>query len=357
MKNLSPIKKLVLGMAAVAVTISLITANNLASVMLIVASREVGTNQTVQTNTSGNTVVGNNSGSSSSTGNTSTGNTSTGNTSTGNTSNDNAQTVTPPSSGTSTNTNDAGNSGSSDSGASTDAPSGDKNDAPAGDAGDKNEADKPAEDNAGGKEKTTAEIVDMYKKAVNNAKTNAKSVVRVRDGALNYKGHVQAGALSSAASSLMGMFMVADEASIEVKNEPFTNNDIPPANATSNLTEAGVVKAECKEEGDYYIVTIVAKDQVNPTAGADGVGSVSSVIEEGTITGSISSVPGLSLSNISIAYENVTAVAKIEKSTGNLVNIKTDAPCILSLDAKLLLASIEGAEVGIEVISEFAMTY
>ena len=202
---------------------------------------------------------------------------------------------------------------------------------------------------------TTEQIVDLYKKGMDKVHTNAKTAVRVKDGALNYNGIVEAGKLSDAASTLMGMFMVADEASIEVKNEEWDKTKVPPA--TCNLTAAGVKSASCKEEGGKYIVTITAIDQVNPKAGSDGVGSVIDVIQEETITGSISSVPGLSLSNISIAYENVTVVATIDKATGNIENIKINAPCVLQLSAKLFVASIDNAKVGIQVISEFAMTY
>ena len=180
---------------------------------------------------------------------------------------------------------------------------------------------------------TTQQIVDLYKNGMNKVHSNAKTAVRVKDGAINYKGIVEAGGLSSAASTLMGMFMVPDEASIEAKNEEWDKAKVPPA--TCNLTAAGVKSASCKEEGGKYIVTITAIDQVNPKAGSDGVGSVIDVIQEETITGSISSVPGLTLSNISIAYENVTVVATIDKATGNIENIKINAPCVLSLSAKL----------------------
>ena len=204
---------------------------------------------------------------------------------------------------------------------------------------------------------TTQQIIDIYKTGINNAHTKAKSAVRVKDGALNYKGVVEAGNLSSVASSLMGMFMVADEASIEVKNEEWKKEEVP-AKAGCNLTTSGVKSATCEEKDGKYIVTIVAVDQVNPKAGSDGVGSIVDVIEESLITGSISSVPGLTLSNISIAYENVTVVATIDKATGNMENLKINAPCYLSLNAKVpLLGSIDNAKVGIQVISEFAMTY
>jgi hypothetical protein len=228
----------------------------------------------------------------------------------------------------------------------------DATDAPEDDAtvpGDDNTADAPSnEANA------DQQALDMFKKAVAAARTKSKSVVRVKDGAINYKGHVKAGGLSSAASTLMGMFMAKDEASIEAKNEAWDKTKLPDASA---LTLNGVQKITCVDKGSTYVVTVVAKDAVNPKANGDGVGSIAGVIEESQITGSISSVPGLKLSNIKIAYENVTAVATIDKATGNLVALNLDAPCILGLDAKLALISIEGAEVGIEVFTEYKISY
>jgi hypothetical protein len=205
---------------------------------------------------------------------------------------------------------------------------------------------------------TTEEIIEYYKKALNNAKDNGKDVIRVKDGAINYKGVVKAGNLSSIAESLMGMFMVSDANSIEETNVEWKAADLPPAGAKSNLTPAGVKSATIEEDGDYFIVTIVANNAKNPKAGDDGVGSISSVIEESQITGAIGSVPGLELNNISIDYEDVTAIATIDKVTGYMVALTTSSPCYLSLDAKVpLLGSIDDACVGIQVISAFTVSY
>ncbi len=198
------------------------------------------------------------------------------------------------------------------------------------------------------------EILDMYKKGVAAARTKSKSVIRVKDGAINYKGIVEAGGLSSAASTLMGMFMAKDEASIKVKNEAWDKTKLPDANA---LTLNGVQKITRQEKGNAYVITVVAKNATNPKANADGVGSVAGVIEESQITGAIGAVPGLSLSNINIAYENVTAVATIDKATGNLTALNINAPCVLGLDAKLAFVTMNGAKVGIQVITEYAVTY
>ena len=228
------------------------------------------------------------------------------------------------------------------------------------DNGDNGDATTP--DNNGGQTQTppvaqtneNQEILDMYKTAVANARTKSKSVIRVKDGAINYKGIVEAGKLSGAASTLMGMFMAKDEASIEVKNEAWDKAKLPNASA---LTLNGVQKISRQDKGNTYVITVVAKNATNPKPNADGVGSVAGVIEESQITGAIGSVRGLSLSNIKIDYENVTAVATVDKATGNLVELKLNAPCVLNLDAKIAVITMKGAKVGIQVITEYKISY
>ncbi len=99
------------------------------------------------------------------------------------------------------------------------------------------------------------------------------------------------------------------------------------------------------------------KDAVNPVAGADGIGSVSNIIEESQITGPVGIIPGLKVSNIQHAYENVYITCKIDKAAGNMTYLFVDAPCILSLDAKLLVTSLDGAKIGIESKDEYTIAY
>jgi len=326
---MSPIKKIVIGLAAITVALSLITANNMASVMLIVASRQAGSanQQSVQTNN--NSAV------------------------------QNPQTNTNNSQGGSSN-DTAVNTPVTDNTATTEAPA--NNDASSNNSGasDNASTDKPAADDKGSADKGSSaklsdkELVDLYKKAVNAARTKSSSVIRVKDGAINYKGIVEAGALSSVGSSLMGMFMASDAASIEAKNEPWEKEKLPDASA---LTVNGLQKISYEEKDGKYVITLVAKNAKNPKVGADGIGSISGVIEETQITGAIGSFPLLKLENISLDYENVTTVATIDKATGNLVALNLDSPCVLGLDAAMGPLSIKGARVGIEVITEYTVAY
>lgn len=339
--KMTPIKKIILGIAAACIVISIITANNMASVMMLIASRNAEANiepeyvveekivtidRSTGASSSGSSSSSSNSSSSTSNGSSS----SSSNSSNSSSSSSNSSSSSSNNSGSSSNSSGTGNTGNA--GGSTAA-------------------------TPGKKPETKAEIAELYNKALNNAKASAKNVVRVKDGATNYKGIAEAGGLSDAASTLMGMFMVGSREEIQAKNEPWEKEKLPPEGANAGLAESGIKSAECKEEGDYYILTITGNDEVNPQSGGPGVGSLCGVIQEQTITGSISAVPGLSLSNISIAYENVTTTAKIEKSTGNLVALTIDAPCILSLSAKLLVVSIDNARVGIGVYTEYTIAY
>ncbi len=352
---MSPIKKIVIGLAAITVALSLITANNMASIMLIVASREAGTaQQSVQTNAPVQQNQTNNSqgGSSNDTvsNNTATNDTANNNTATDNTAPTEAVT---DNAATNNNNNNTDNNSSDKTPAGDKTPSGDK--APSGDknpAGDKT----PADDKNSSAKLSDKEVVDLYKKAVNAARTKSTSVVRVKDGAINYKGIVEAGKLSSTAGTLMGMFMADGPDAIETKNEAWEKEKLPDASA---LTVNGLQKISYEDKGDKYVVTLVAKNASNPKTGADGVGAISGVIEESQITGAIGSVPGLTLDGISIDYENVTSVATIDKATGNLVALNLDAPCVLNIGyAKVpILGEVNNAKVGIQVITEYTVAY
>lgn len=172
---------------------------------------------------------------------------------------------------------------------------------------------------------------DLFVKAFNGVKTNAASATLVKKNAYNYNNHVKAGMLSSVAEGLMSSLLKAEDV-----NETYTGDDIaakfPPAGATCGLTKDDIKSIECKEDGDYYIITVVVKGAVNPTAG-EKVGAVASIITKESIQEPISGVPGLSSIEPKCDYKATTAEAKIEKSTGNLVEYYFDLPMILYMDS------------------------
>ncbi len=196
------------------------------------------------------------------------------------------------------------------------------------------------------------QAISLYKEGWKKATTASSSITHTKTGASNYNNIVEAGGLSSAAETLMGAFMKSSE-----PNEAIDKSALPPKSGVDSLSAANVKSVEIKEEGDLQVVKICLNDKANPTAGDGGIGSAVNVIEESQITGSISMVPGLSISNINVAYENVYVEFKVDKATGNMTYLYFDAPCVLSLSAKLAVISIDNAKVGIECIDEYVIAY
>ncbi len=192
--------------------------------------------------------------------------------------------------------------------------------------------------NAGNEEKPAATVMtsntmqfDLFVKAFTGVKTNAASATIVKKNAYNYNNHVVAGMLSSVAQGLMSSLLKEENV-----GETYTGADIaanfPPAGATCGLTKEDVKNIACKEEGNYYIITITVKGSVNPTAG-QSVGSVASIITKESIQEPISGVPGLNKIEPKCDYKDTTVEAKIEKDSGKLVEYYFNLPMILYMDS------------------------
>ena len=195
-----------------------------------------------------------------------------------------------------------------------------------------------ANNNAGNEEKPAANVMtspsmqfDLFVKAFTGVKTNAKSATFVKKNAYNYNNHVVAGMLSSVAQGLVSSIFKEEEV-----GQTYTDADIaanfPPAGATCGLTKDDVKNITCKEEGNYYIITVTVKGSVNPVAG-QSVGSVASIITKESIQEPISSVPGLNKIEPRCDYKDTTVEAKIEKESGNLVEYYFNLPMILYMDS------------------------
>ncbi len=192
--------------------------------------------------------------------------------------------------------------------------------------------------NNAGEEKPSATVMtsktmqfDLFVKAFTGVKTNAASATIVKKNAYNYNNHVEAGMLSALGETLMGSLLVEEEV-----NETYTGADIagkfPPAGATCGLTKEDVKNITCKEEGDYYIITVTVKGSVNPVAGKS-VGSVASIITKESIQEPIKDVPLINSIEPKCDYKDTTVEAKIEKESGNLVEYYFNLPMILFMDS------------------------
>ena len=189
-------------------------------------------------------------------------------------------------------------------------------------------------DNQGGEAATvmTSKTMqfDLFVKAFTGVKTNAKSATQVKKNAYNYDEHVDAGGnpiIEGAGKGLMGSLLKAEETNVTYTGADIAGN-FPPSGATCGLTKDDVKSIDCKEEGDYYIITVVVKPAKNPKAG-EKVGAVATILTKESIQEPIKDVPIINSLEPNCDYQATTAEAKIEKSTGNLVEYYFDLPMYL----------------------------
>ncbi len=192
-------------------------------------------------------------------------------------------------------------------------------------------------DNAGNEEKPAANVMtspsmqfDLFVKAFTGVKTNAASVTIVKKNAYNYNNHVKANALiQGAAGFLLDTLLVEEEV-----GETYTGADIaanfPPSGATCGLTKENVKNITCKEDGNYYIITVTVKGSDNPQAG-QSVGAVASIITKESIQEPIKDIPLINNLEPNCMYKDTTVEAKIEKESGNLVEYYFNLPMILGM--------------------------
>ncbi|MBO5943967.1 MAG: hypothetical protein J6Q50_01560 [Clostridia bacterium] len=210
----------------------------------------------------------------------------------------------------------------------------DVNNTPTPDTNDTPSTDTNNDNQQGG---TTATVMtsktmqfDLFVKAFNGVKTNAKSVTQLKKNAYNYDEHVDAGGIGiieTAGKGLMGSLLKAEETNLTFQGADIAAN-FPPSGATSGLTQKDIQSIDCKEEGDYYVITVVVKPAVNPTAG-EKVGAVATILTKESIQDPIKNVPIINSLEPKCDYKATTAVAKIEKSTGNMVEYYFDLPMYL----------------------------
>ncbi len=201
------------------------------------------------------------------------------------------------------------------------------------------------------------QYAEMYNNAINNAKQNAITVTKVKDGIVNYNDIVDFGELSNTVELLSSENFADSADNIAIINQEVTKEDIPPFGLQSAVAQSGIKTAAIEDAGDYTILTIVSRAEENPVVGGVGVGSLCTLITEEQVSAAIQySSEQINGEMIGASYENVTVVAKIEKTTGNLVNLKIDAPAYIYADVKVGEYKAEG-KLGVQTITEFDIAY
>ena len=185
---------------------------------------------------------------------------------------------------------------------------------------------------------TTEEIVAYFNKNANRVKTEAKKVVK------NYEDR-EVGNID-APPALMWVTKVVDIEKImaddtepmefTTREEIVENFQVPKQSYVSCVTVNDVESATCKDEGNYYIITIYVKDENNPVVGK-GVGSMFDVVEAEEVEAKAEGI----VDDFTTEYYDCVVVAKFEKSTNRMVHANYMTPMKLNVTIGNSKASME----------------
>ncbi len=185
---------------------------------------------------------------------------------------------------------------------------------------------------------TTEEIVTYFNKNANRVKTEAKKVVK------NYEDR-EVGEID-APTALMYLTKVIDIEEImaddtepmefTTREEIVENFQVPKQSYVSCITVNDVESASCKEEGNYYIITIKVKDQKNPVIGK-GTGAMFDVVEAEEVEAKAEGI----VDDFTTEYYDCVVVAKFEKSTNRMVHANYMTPMKLNVVIGKSEASME----------------
>lgn len=317
--KLTPAMKIILAVAAICIAITLITTNNIATVMVLYG---INSTPTVATQSGNNTQQGTASNNNQGGGyvdNSASVNTNT-NTSTGtdaNTSTNNNTATTPSGS-----TNTDNNSNSANNNADAQKPSGDAN--------------------ASTGKNDKASVVAEFNKAINTVKTNAKEVKQ--KNVTNYL------AASPTIPSALGFIyktlgedewldgMLQDNSQGEAT---YTGADIKAKfpvegeDYASKLTEADVAKAERSEANGVVTITIETIPDAKSDSVKHGDGHAPkafNVILPGIVNDNIPSIATSLVGTATMEYPASTIVVKIDKATGNVISADYDLKWTINFD-------------------------
>lgn len=142
---------------------------------------------------------------------------------------------------------------------------------------------------------------------------------------------------------------------IEV-NKTYTGEELatafPPAAGTCNLKMSDVSNISFTESGEYYIVEMTVKGKMNPSR-YESIGNVATIVTKEDFEAEMSP-EDLEKMSTDCNYQDAVVKAKIEKTTGNMVEYSVDYPMIMIMNITGLGKAVE---IGMGFYEEWAIAY
>lgn len=173
-----------------------------------------------------------------------------------------------------------------------------------------------------------------FVEAFNGVKKNAKSVTLVGNKLYNYDNYIYVNPILEAVDPTMKESLLEDFSNeLNLINETYEGEDIsmvfPPVDVVCSLQMKDITKITFEDNGDYYTIQVTVKGKKNP-AKNESVGNVASIVTKEDFEAEMeaSDLGGVTAN---CDYKDAVATAKIEKSTGNMVEYSVDYPMIFDM--------------------------
>jgi hypothetical protein len=213
---------------------------------------------------------------------------------------------------------------------------------------------------------TEEEQLEYFKTSFNGVKTNAVTATNGNTKLYNYNDYVYVHPV------IKGMYeMTAEEGALPIEeqltaelsdelvpvNKTYEGSEaiasaFPPIGGTCNLTMKDVSKISIKESGEYYLVEITVKGKRNPER-YESIGNVATIVTKADMESGMSP-EDLEMMRIDCDYKEAVVKAKIEKSTGNMVEYSVDYPMIMIINIDTFG---EAVKLGMGFYEDWTITY
>lgn len=210
---------------------------------------------------------------------------------------------------------------------------------------------------ASGDLSTPAGVVALYKSAHAKVLSEAKSATHTYNNTVNYKDHLEIGGnstLAGIAKTLMNQFMKE-----ETNLATYQGADIAakfPGSNVQNLTPDMLSKAECVEDGNNYVLTLVVNSSDESYDLGEKTGCVTQIIDEKQITDAAGSM--VKLNGLENRYCGATVKATIDKASGHMIAFESDVPSYMCFgEAKVAIISVKDVSLGLEYLQKWTIEY
>ena len=212
---------------------------------------------------------------------------------------------------------------------------------------------------------TKQEQLAYFVKSFNGVKTNAATATHKYNKVYNYNKYVYIHpvlegmynmTLEPGAPSMKEELTAEFSDDLIVVNKTYTGEEIatafPPITNACNLTMNDVSNISFQESGEYYLVEVTVKGKRNPKRN-ESIGNVATIVIKEDFEAEMSP-EDLEKMSIDCDYKEAVAKAKIEKSTGNMVEYSVDYPMIMIMNVTGLG---EAVKIGMGFYEEWSITY